>query len=254
MSNSILAQLLELSHELGRPENDYAILGEGNTSARADDSTFWVKASGSELRTLRPDQLVRVSSEASRAMMQGPDLTDEQITDALQAAVVEGKPGVRPSVETVLHAALLELEGVSFVGHTHPTTINSIACSERFGEDLIRRLFPDQIVVCGPSAVLVPYVDPGLPLAREVLAAARAYADLHDEPPKTIFMKSHGFIALGTSAKQVAQVTAMAVKSARILLGSYAAGGPIFMDENQVSRIYGRDDEHYRQRVLEQSE
>ena len=43
---SILSQLVELSRELGRPEYDLAIAGEGNTSARESADTFWVKASG----------------------------------------------------------------------------------------------------------------------------------------------------------------------------------------------------------------
>ncbi|MEM7626089.1 MAG: class II aldolase/adducin family protein [Planctomycetota bacterium] len=251
MIDTVRDDLVALSHELGRPENDYAILGEGNTSARADDESFWVKASGSELRTLRPAQLVRVGFAACHAMVEGPALSDAQITEALLDAVVEGESGVRPSVETVLHAALLQLDGVVYVGHTHPTAINAVACSNRYGEDLARRLFPDQVVICGPSAALVPYVDPGLPLANEVLLQARRYLEHYGEPPKTIYLQNHGFIALGKSAKQVAQITAMSVKAARILLGSYAADGPKFMACEHVARIAGREDEHYRQRILD---
>ncbi|MEO0515492.1 MAG: class II aldolase/adducin family protein [Planctomycetota bacterium] len=254
MTTPLLAELLTLSHELGDPVRGMAILGEGNTSARApgnDADSFWVKASGSELSTLRPEQLVRVSFAACRELMNGPDLTDEQIKDGLQAAVVEGPDGVRPSVETVLHAGLLELPGIHFVGHTHPTAINALTCSDRFGEALTQRLFPDQIVVCGPSAVLVTYVDPGLPLAREVLSGARAYAVQWGEPPKTVYMQNHGFIALGKSAKQVLQISQMAVKSAEILSGAFAVGSPQFMTAPQVARIAGRDDEHYRQKVLD---
>ena len=251
MNEQALKELLSLSHELGKPENDYAILGEGNTSVRIDDDTFLVKASGSELRTLAPEQVVCVSFAACNQMMQSKDLSDEAIKDALLDAVVEGKPGLRPSVETVLHAALLQLDGVQFVGHTHPTAINAVTCSQNFGADLERRLFPDQVVVCGPSAALVPYTDPGLPLATAVLASAKKYLAEYGELPKTVYMKNHGFIALGSSGKQVAQISAMAVKSARILCGAYASGGPVFMDEAQVQRIGGRDDEHYRQRVLD---
>ncbi|MEM8495773.1 MAG: class II aldolase/adducin family protein [Planctomycetota bacterium] len=242
--------MLGLSHALGGSEQRCAILGEGNTSATADDESFWVKASGSELGTLRRDQLVRVGFTACDAMFDGPDLSDEATKDALLAAVAEGGEGVRPSVETVLHAGLLRLPGVSFVGHTHPTAINALTCSDRFGEPLTKRLFPDQIVVCGESAVLVPYVDPGLPLAREVRAGCRAYLERYGESPKTVFMKNHGFIALGKSAKQVLQITQMAVKSAEILAGAFAVGEPVFMSEPDVARIAGRDDEHYRQRVL----
>ena len=250
---SLKSQLLELSHDLGRPEARLAILGEGNTSARVDDDSFLVKASGSELRTLRPEQIVRVSTAKCAQLRGEGTLDDAQITAGLLDAVVDGPEGVRPSVETVMHAALLELEGVNFVGHTHPTAINQLACSTAFGDPLRKRLFPDHVVVCGPSAALVPYVDPGLPLAAAVLEAARDYRRQYGRPPLTIFLQNHGFIALGKTARQVHQVTLMAVKAAEILSGALAAGGAVYMTDQHVARIAGRDDEHYRQRMLNQT-
>ena len=49
--------------------------------------------------------LLRVLVDRADASPHAPDLTDEQIKDGLLDAVVEGPEGVRPSVETVLHAA-----------------------------------------------------------------------------------------------------------------------------------------------------
>ena len=49
MSETILANLVEMSRYLGAPERGYAILGEGNSSARIDEETFWVKASGTTM-------------------------------------------------------------------------------------------------------------------------------------------------------------------------------------------------------------
>ena len=63
-------------------------------------------------------------------------------------------------------------------------------------------------------------------------------------------MQNHGFIALAPTAQQVENITAMAVKAARILVGSYALGGPHFMTPQAVDRIHTRPDEHYRQRVI----
>ena len=45
-------------------------------------------------------------------------------------------------------------------------------------------------------------------------------------------------------------VTAMAVKTARVLLGTFAAGGPRFMSEHDVARIHTRPDEHFRRLQL----
>jgi len=39
------------------------------------------------------------------------------------------------------------------------------------------RMFPDEIVVCGDCALLRPYVDPGLPLARELRDRVERYID-----------------------------------------------------------------------------
>ena len=65
-TKGILEQLVELSNNLGQPEYDYVILGEGNTSGRADEQTFWVKASGTELRTITTSGFVQVSFERTR--------------------------------------------------------------------------------------------------------------------------------------------------------------------------------------------
>lgn len=241
-----------MSRSLAEPANDYVILAEGNTSARADNASFWVKASGAEMRSIGPEGFVRVSCAPLRAMLEGPDLSDEQTRAALQAAKVDQAAPGHPSVETVLHALCLELPGVAFVGHTHPTAINSITCSTAFSQALSGRLFPDEIVLCGPAAVAVPYTDPGLPLAREVKRRIEAFVNAHGETPKTIYMQNHGFIALGGSARQVENITAMAVKAARIVIGAYALGGPAFMSQQAVARIHTRPDEHYRQRLLGQ--
>ncbi|HXV97472.1 MAG TPA: class II aldolase/adducin family protein [Anaerolineae bacterium] len=250
MTNQLLSQLITLSNNLGQPANDYVILGEGNTSVKVDDATFWVKASGTELRTVGPEGFVQVYFEPILGMLDGPDLSDDEVRQALVAAKVDPQAKGHPSVETALHAMCLKLEGVNFVGHTHPTAINMITCSAAFETAVSGRLFPDEIVLCGPAPVLIPYVDPGLPLAREVYRRINAYIDAYGERPKTILMQNHGFIALAPSAQQVENITAMAVKAARILVGTYALGGPRFMTPQAVDRIHTRPDEHYRQRVI----
>ena len=250
MQDDALAELLTLSQNLGDPINDYVILGEGNTSAKIDDETFWVKASGTELRTISPNSMVRVHFDRVLAMLDGPDLGDDEIKQALSEAKVDQEAEGHPSVETVLHAICLQLPDVNFVGHTHPTAVNMITCSAVFETAISGRLFPDEIVVCGPAPVVVPYIDPGLPLAREVQRRINGYIDTYGERPKTIFMQNHGFIALALTAQQVENITAMAVKTAQILVGTYALGGPHFMTSEAVNRIHTRPDEHYRQRII----
>jgi len=251
-TTDILSQLVTMSRNLAEPVNDYVILAEGNTSARVDADSFWVKASGAAMHNIGPESFVQVSFERVRAMLDGPDLSDEATRQALQAAKIDPTAPGHPSVETVLHALCLELHGVNFVGHTHPTAINSITCSASFEMAVAGRLFPDEIVLCGPATVTVPYTDPGLPLAQAVKRRIDDYIDDYGETPKIILMQNHGLIVLGGTARQVENTTAMAVKAARVLLGAYALGGPHFMSQQAVERIHTRPDEHYRQRALGQ--
>ena len=44
-----MRELVEMSRYLGDPGKGYAILGEGNTSARIDGDSFYVKASGTTM-------------------------------------------------------------------------------------------------------------------------------------------------------------------------------------------------------------
>lgn len=245
-----LTQLVRMSNNLGNPANDYVILGEGNTSARVDNKTFWVKASGVELRTAGPDNFVHINFEPILDMLDGPDLDDAGVKQILSKAKVDPTAAGHPSVETPVHAVCLQLEGVNFVGHTHPTAINILTCSAAFETAVSGRIFPDEIVLCGPAPVVVPYVDPGLPLAREIRRRIHAYLNTYGEAPKVILMQNHGLIVLANTARQVENITAMAVKTARILAGTYALGGPHFLSSQAISRIHTRPDEHYRQQII----
>ena len=247
--DSTLADLVAMTRNLGDPALDYAILGEGNSSAWADADTFWVKASGAEMRTIGPSGFVRVRFEPVLALLSAGDPGDAQVKAALEAARLDPAATARPSVETVLHALALRIEGVRFVGHTHPTAVNAVLCSQHVEQAIAGRLFPDEIVYCGPAPVYIPYTDPGVPLARAVGQAMVDYQAQYGQPPKVILMQNHGLIALGRSAPEVEQITAMYVKACRVLLGAYALGGPRFLSSAAVARIHTRPDEQYRRKM-----
>lgn len=256
--NKQLTELVTMSTNLGDPTNDYVILGEGNTSALNPDGTFWVKASGHQLPTIDESGFVRISLERALAILEEDDLTDVQIKERLLDARVNPETGrwpapnneIRPSTETVFHALGLSLDDVNFIGHTHPALINALTCSQVFEEAFSGRLFPDEIVVCGIAPVLVPYTDPGIPLAREIRNRVNAYIETYAERPRVILMQNHGLVALGTTAEQVEAITAMMVKTARVLINAYAIGGPRFLTPENVERIHTRPDEAYRRTLL----
>jgi rhamnose utilization protein RhaD (predicted bifunctional aldolase and dehydrogenase) len=240
--------LLHLTRSLGQPEANLVIVGEGNTSARVDGQTFWIKASGHGMHGIGETGFVQVAFEGVLDLLDS-DLSGTALQDAMMAARVDAN-APRPSVEVTFHASLLYGCGVSFIGHTHPLAVNGILCSTRAEQFARNRLFPDEAVLCGPESVFVPYTDPGLPLARAIRAEVRAYMDVYGEAPKVILLQNHGLIVLGSTAQEILNVTAMCVKAAGIFLGACAAGEPVFMSKADVMHIYKRPDEIYRRTLF----
>ncbi len=250
MSDSVLKQLVEMSRYLGSTERTYAILGEGNTSARIDADTFFVKASGTQLGTIDEKGFVAVSISKLTDILDDPRADDNTVTRVLKEALVEPGETRRPSVETMLHALLLRYPEYRFIGHTHPVYTDMILCSQMAEKIVAERICPDQIVVLGHKSVYVPYVDPGLVLAREVRKRVRQFIDEEGVLPRAIMMESHGLFALGDSARAVMNITDMAEKISQIIVGTYSMGGPRFMSAKEVDRIYTRPDEKYREKAI----
>jgi rhamnose utilization protein RhaD (predicted bifunctional aldolase and dehydrogenase) len=249
MPSAALQKLVEMSRELGLPEHDLAILGEGNTSATAENGQFWLKASGTSLRTITEDGFVLLNRAATVALLDTDLRTDTQLKSAFSSVLATGMKK-QPSVEAILHAFFLGLDEVAFVGHTHPTSVNAILCSVRAEELITRCIFPDQIVCCGPAPVFVPYTDPGLPLAREVRKTVAAWMQKWGLVPKSIMIQNHGLFALGATSKEVLACTLMWEKTARIIMGALACGGPRAMTTQQIEHIWTRPDEKLRQKII----
>ena len=248
-TDPILDQLIWLSHEVAREERQLVILGEGNTGASCEDGTFWVKASGSEMRTIDAAGFSRVRIDAVMALLDNKSMDDEAVGKALMDVLVDPQHR-RPSVETFLHALCIEEGDAKWVAHTHAVSVNAILCSKHGAEPFRRHLFPDGIVVCGPQVAVVPYVDPGLPLAQAVRDELHRFQDTYGFSPKLLLMENHGLVGLGQSATEALNINLMADKWAKTLLGAYAVGGPNPLSPQNVTRIDSRLDEHYRRQQL----
>lgn len=243
----VLGQLVQMSRHLGLPEHDYCILGDGNTSARIDRTTFWIKASGAALHRIPRSAFVQVALAPVLEMLKEKELSDAEIQRGLSRAQVDPKHPC-PSIETTFHALALTVGKAEFVGHTHPVAVNAILCSVHAREATRGRMFSEEILYGGPAPAFVRYTDPGLPLARRVQRAIERHADRYGEPPRVILLQNHGMIALGQTPAEVENITAMTVKAARILLGTYAFGGPRFLTDRDVQRLSTRPDQLYRRR------
>lgn len=246
----VLEQLVTMSHYLGDTGRPYAILGEGNTSARIDSDHFYVKASGATLGAMGASDFLAVRVTKLVQILEDPSAGDEDVSRVLRESLVDGAEKRKPSVETMLHAVLYQYPEIHFVGHTHPEAVGGLLCSAQAQAFAEGRVCPDQIVVTGHKSVFVPYVDPGLQLAREVRTRMREFVDREGVLPKTILLENHGFFAMADTAKKVMNITDMAEKSARIVLNAYAAGGPKFLGAADVQRIDTRPDELYRRKFV----
>ena len=248
--DALLNELAGLSRSLGRPERDLVILGEGNTSVRLDGESFLVKASGTSLAGADPESFVRMDFGRTLALLDLHDPTHDELGEALMGAR-SGEGGLRPSIEAPLHALALTEGEAAFVGHTHPTAVNCVLCSDRAGALSEGAIFPDQVVVLGRYPLHLPYADVGLPLAHALRDGLREHKQRVGAPPKTVYLQNHGLVALGGSAGEVEQITTMADKHARIMAGVLAAGEPVYLTAEQADRLDTRSDEEYRRRVLQ---
>ena len=249
---STIDELVRLSRAIGRPEEECVILGEGNTSARNGENTFYVKASGANLSTIDREGFVEVRFEPILGLLEETDPSADTVRKTYEEAKVDHSSQRRPSVETAFHAVCLSLDGVGFVAHTHATAVNKLCCAAGFPENLKGRIYPDEIVWLGTEAVYLPYVDPGVPLAKLVRDEIDRHCDRLGLPPRAIYLQNHGLVALGATRGDAESTTFTAVKAAEIRLGALQAGGLHLMPDDEARRIAGRPDEAYRKKVAQE--
>ncbi|MCY4145029.1 MAG: class II aldolase/adducin family protein [Chloroflexi bacterium] len=245
-----LDSLINLTRDLGDPARDYVIVGEGNTSMRRDAESFVVKASGHQLCEICADGFLRLRLKPILELLDDPPATLSEEKARTQAAVLDGRVGLNASVEASFHGMLLHECGARYIGHTHPTAVNQLLCSEYAADFALQRRFPDEVVLCGPQSALVPYADPGLPLALIMRQRVREFMAKYGEAPKLILLVNHGLIALGQTPAEVLNITAMAVKAARIYHGALLTGAPTHLPADEVAHVYQRPDEIYRRQLF----
>lgn len=182
-------------------------------------------------------------------LLDNTTLDDTGVAEGLKNALFDKKM-CKPSVETFLHAICIFECKVKWVGHTHPISVMSILCSKEGARSFQKHIYPDEIVICGEQIAFVPYIDPGLHLAFVVREALHRFMDTYGHSPKLLLMENHGMVALGQQAKDVINISLMADKWARTILGTYTMGGPKNLTDDQARRIETRPDEEYRRKRI----
>ena len=162
----------------------------GNTSLKAD-GLLWMKASGAELAdALTRDIFVPVHLPALRAAI---DRADPACATSLAfVAHDRNDGGLRPSIETTMHALLAQ----RVVVHVH--CVATIAYAVR--KDAEAALAPR---LAGLNWIFVPFILPGLPLAQAIAAKLTPDVDV-------IVLGNHGLVVAGATAAAAGLLTDVA--------------------------------------------
>jgi rhamnose utilization protein RhaD (predicted bifunctional aldolase and dehydrogenase) len=169
-------------------DSSLVLYGGGNTSLKAKPASaevLFVKGSGSDLARVEAADFVPLDLAATRAVFERADLDNRAMANAVERCVI-GTSAIRPSIETMLHAAL----PFKYVEHTHADSILALANVED-GEAVLAGVYGD----LAPS---VGYHDSGVELARACLHAFERHGT-----GRTIglILRFHGAVAFGDTAR-----------------------------------------------------
>jgi rhamnose utilization protein RhaD (predicted bifunctional aldolase and dehydrogenase) len=199
--------VVELSRRFGL-DPQFSRAGGGNSSVKSDGVLF-IKPSGVSLGSLTSDSLMPLDIEPLLAFLNadpeaGSAAGSETVMEVAMLARLRPVGERRPSVECLFHALIPR----RFVLHTHPTLINAVCCA-RDGARIAELLL-------GDNALWVPYVDPGLPLARAISEARRRFEQRTGRAaPDVVLLQNHGLIVAGDDAQDVARASVQAVQAVR---------------------------------------
>lgn len=188
--SDVFAELINVANRYGANE-EYSRAGGGNASVK-EDGVLYIKPSGVPLATLKEEDLVPLRIDVLLdALFSEEEVEGDPVRVAAAKALVRDT-GRRPSVEILFHALLPD----TYVLHTHPLVANAVTCN-RDAAKLTEELL-------GDDAILVPYTDPGVPLARKVAEDVEAYkARTGRDTPGIILLENHGIIITGNSAAEI---------------------------------------------------
>ena len=202
----LLDEIAALSRHFGS-DPEFTRGGGGNSSGKAD-GILYIKPSGVPLAGLTPSSLMPLAMEPLLAVVDRTDVVtlpgSEEVLRIGMGARLDPADRRRPSVECMFHALLPE----RIVIHTHPTTVNALTCA-RDGRRLAAEIFGDDVL-------WVPYVDPGLPLARRIAAERRAHEERTGKPaPRAMLLQNHGLIVTGERTAEIMEHSAAVVAAVR---------------------------------------
>lgn len=199
-----MKDFITISRYAGMRE-DLIQAGGGNTSVKLDKNQMVIKASGVQLAEVSENHgyslvnypLVKQSMDK---IIQGENTNTEN--EILNRTLLDGK---RPSIETFLHAITGRV-----TLHTHPTAVN-ILTSRAGGMEILKEMFPDSLTV--------GYATPGLKLAELYYRTYLSESKQHEKVFPIIFLKNHGMIVSGETAREVIEITETILQKTEKMVG-----------------------------------
>lgn len=178
--------------------------GGGNTSIKRAGA-MWIKASGTWLAQAgERDIMVPVHQGDLLDALTSGDPAAESTQDFVSAQDAP-RVGLRPSIETTMHAAVPH----AVVLHSHCVQTIAVAIRADAEQQVAERLH-------GLGAVFVPYRKPGPDLAREMLARLRP-------DTRVLVLGNHGLLAGGATPDEA---VATLEEAGRRLAPNRVANGP----------------------------
>lgn len=180
-ASAAFAELRALSARLGAAP--LQVQGAGGNTSLKSGGAMWIKASGTWLAEAGTrDIMVPVDAAGLLAAVERGDPDCESALAFVPPG--ETDSALRPSIETTLHAAL----PAPVVLHTH--CVATIATAMRADAEAVTA---EKLGDLG--AIFVPYVKPGLALARAIRARLRPDA-------RVVVLGNHGLIACGETCAE----------------------------------------------------
>ena len=207
-----LADLAALSARIGA---DIALVqaAGGNTSIKIGD-ILWVKASGTWLAEAeRTPIFVPVDLPAARAAMAAGDDRIPIRADA--------PPGLRPSIETSLHAFMPH----RVVLHVHAVNVIAWAARADAPNELAKHLD-------GLAWAWLPYCRPGLPLTRAVAQATAG------RMPDILILGNHGLVVGGADCDRAEALMREVEHRLALPARPAPAGDPVRLEASCRNTVY----------------
>ncbi len=206
-----LSDLIKISNTTG---SDTTLVqgGGGNTSAKTSDGKYmYIKASGTALkdmdkksgwRKMLVEEVLGIISDKKLDRLDAQKRESEVVNRLMLACCDEDKANARPSVEAHLHAMLGR-----YVIHLHPDAVGAYV-NARDGQAELEKLFKDE----KNPPLWVPYMDPGLQLARKIQRLIEQHEQENNVLPQMLFLEKHGLFVTASSPDAAVRIVRRVIR------------------------------------------